>query len=300
MPIAIAVISLVVSSFLTFTVLSVTEENQLNQRLLASTASLYAANSSADVSWFLVKPQKSLETIFKFQQERNDASDPPTPKAALKKDDIELNLGVAMQTQKTVLRIRPDQFIQRFFQSSAEVFLYDVREDKAVREVVMEYCLLGKSCPELIIEWFAIGKEIQFQQLQVLKDLTSETAPLSDCFSFPGISVERCAIRTSQPHPTLSISDGATGFQKKFWLTTRFEALHYLIRFRSVDRTAFDFAMYGKKGETMVALPNTTFEVDETMAMQDAYRRVRQQKAVSGGLQDALEFAHFAENVANK
>jgi len=313
MPLALFLISLIVSGSLFVTTTRVSQDSRLQQNLLASTAAFYTAGSSAEVSWAQVTPETSPQLIEAFKSAYTDqGGQTPTdyiqqtlasggPQATL-----ELNLGIQANAKKNQLSLSKDSLIESFYQNSAEIFLFDVPPDQAVDFLQLEYCQTDDefTCPDLIIDWMEIKSGFQFQQLQSLVDAPSNTDPISACEDFTDMKIKRCIVKsTSMLSGDLTSSTPFdSSFSQAIKLKTNFASVkHYLFRFRSIDRNPFSFRLSGSDslGQTK-PLPNTLFEIDEIGTAKSTFRRIRQQRMVSGGLQDGLEFVHYADEVKPK
>jgi len=298
MPYILFLISILVSSSFYVVLERVTQDSAVNQALLASTAAFYTANSSAEVSWMEVVPEESLEKIPVFES-RMAAAD---AKFETLLDDgweegggLELNRGVESRIVQRSKSLATASLVDTFYQSSGEVFLYEVPPDEVVDSVKVEYCMGDEPCPELIIEWFRLDQSFRFHDLEELKELPSDPDLLNPCLENVFTKIRRCVVRSSsETKDALTVGSGF------FELRTDFPSYHYLIRFRSLDRTLFHFRMFGVKNEKEVGLPTVFFEVDELGKTRNTFRRIQEQQMVSGGLQDGLEFVHFAEWVENK
>lgn len=298
MPYILFLISILVSSSFYLVLERVTQDSAVNQALLASTAAFYTANSSAEVSWMEVVPEESLEKIPVFES-RMAAAD---AKFETLLDDgweagggLELNRGIESRIVQRSKSLAASSFVETFYQSSGEVFLYEVPPDEVVDSVRVEYCVGDESCPELIIEWFRLDRSFRFHDLEELKDLPSDLSPLNPCLDNNLMKIRRCVVRSSSgSKDALALGSGF------FELRTDFPSYHYLIRFRSLDRTSFHFRMAGMKNAKEVGLPTVFFEVDELGRTRNTFRRIQEHQMVSGGLQDGLEFVHFAEKMENK
>ena len=303
MPFILFLISIIVSSSFYLVLERVTQDSAVNQALLASTAAFYTANSSAEVSWTEVLPEDSFQRITHFDDKvraKTDAFELALEDGEV--DSLELNQGVRSTIVQRNKTLSTDPFAEDFYQSSGEVFLYKVPPDEVIDAVLVEYCS-KEPCPELIIEWFRLEANFRFHDLEELKDLHSDPSPINPCLDNSMTRIRRCVVRSSSvSKDVLQVKNSSddTNFLRSFELQTDFPSYHYLIRFRTLDRTAVHFQMSGLKNGKRTGLPTVFFEVDELGQTRNTFRRIREQQMVSGGLQDGLEFVHFAEMVGDK
>lgn len=239
-----------------------------------------------------VVPEESLEKISAFESRVAAVN---AGFEAVLEDGLELNQGIESEIVRRSKSLAAPSFVETFYQSSGEVFLYEVPPDQVVDSVKVEYCIGDDSCPELIIEWFRLDQGFRFHDVEELKDLPSDPSPLNPCLDNALTKIRRCVVRSSA-----GSKDALTIGSNFFELRTDFPSYHYLLRFRSLDRSLFHFRMAGVKNGKEVGLPTAFFEVDELGRTRNTFRRIQQQQMVSGGLQDGLEFVHFAEQVENK
>lgn len=306
MPLALFLISVLVSSSMYLSTQRVMQDSEVNQALVASTAAFYTASSSAEVSWTEVGAESSQRRIEAFRA----VSDNPSEEGALAdalgdEGHLELNQGIESDEERRNLSATQGAFTEVYYQSSAEVFLAEVPPDEVIDALEVEYCAEDSTdpCPEIIVEWFRLGEGFRFQDLAELIDQPTDTSPINPCVVIPQTNVTRCVVRSSsgsQGALQLSESSDDERFLRSFRLTTDFPAYDYLVRFRALDKQPFHFRAHGLRAGLVTGLPSHAFEVDETGSTKFSYRRIRQQQAVSGGLQDGLEFVHYAHEVANK
>jgi hypothetical protein len=303
MPFILFLISVIVSSSFYLVLERVTQDSAVNQALLASTAAFYTANSSAEVSWTEVLPEDSFQRVSHFDDKARAKAD--AFELALEDgevDSLELNQGVRSTIVQRNKTLSTDPFAEDFYQSSGEVFLYKVPPDQVIDAVVVDYCF-EEPCPELIIEWFRLESNFRFHELEELKDLHSDPSPINPCLDNAMTRIRRCVVRSSSgSKDVLQVKNSSSdmNFLRSFELQTDFPSYHYLIRFRTLDRTAVNFQMNGLKNGKRTGLPTVFFEVDELGQTRNTFRRIREQQMVSGGLQDGLEFVHYAEIVEDK
>jgi|GEM_PF-3225091 len=304
MPFILFLISILVSSSFYLVLERVTQDSAVNQALLASTAAFYTANSSAELSWSEVVPEQSLKRVSVFHEVARTSNEFRLSSAEGDSSALEYNQGIESIVAQRKKSLKPDPLTDIFYQSSAEIFLYEVPPDEVIDEVLVDYCFsLDKICPELIIEWFRLDQDFRFHDLEELEDLHSETSPINPCLDNSMTKIRRCVVRDSSgPKDGLDIENSSTDhrFLKSFELQTDFPTYHYLVRFRSLDRTAFHFRIGGLKNGKRIGLPTAYFEVDELGQTRNTFRRIRQQQMVTGGLQDGLEFVHFSEIMEDK
>lgn len=302
MPTAILLVSTLVSSLLTLTVLDVSRDARLNQRMLQSMAALYAGSSSAEVSWQMTTGN-SVDSVKIFVAQKD--KDALATRKSLGEGEIEANQGVAVKSVRNSLKTPhefSDSFFQRYHAEGAAVFLYKVSSNQAVSSLVLEYCVRDqKSCPDLVVEWLVMEENFNFQDLSLLQESLGDETLSAECFEIPGTGTTRCSASTgvnnSAPNSDLHTGDtpSDSSFQRQVELRTPgFDnKKNYLFRFRTRDSNAVDFALYGNRGGNKVVLPNTVFESDDLTESQNSKRRVRDQKGVSGGMQKGLEWGQF-------
>ncbi|MDF2379307.1 MAG: hypothetical protein P1V18_03750 [Candidatus Gracilibacteria bacterium] len=323
MPLALFLISVIVSGSMFVTLDRVSRDTVMNQALVASTAAFYTASSSAEVTWSQVKAEDSTDIVDVFKKASTDTNEGDAgPREYLTKVDygsddydvdptsMEFNQGRVAGARFTGVKIAEQSFVDTYVQSSAEVFMYQVPPDRKTNYIHVDYCETDEACPELIVDWFVLQDGFQFQELAEIKDEPSEkNSIINPCLDYTNLKIKRCVLKTDQVAPVLGDFKQGTsvrsGFQKYLELKTVFPANHYLFRFRTVDRSSVRFKIVGRNngGESdTLDLPLATafFEVDELGNAGLSFRRVRQQQMVSGGLQDGLEFVHFAETVEEK
>lgn len=305
MPLALFLISVLVSSSMYLSVQRVMQDSEVNQALVASTAAFYTASSSAEVSWSDVSTGSALKRVEAFRAVANQPSSESGLAAFGEESSLELNQGIESDEAKRGLSASESSFVELYYQSSAEVFLYEVPADEVIDSLQVDYCAKDSPdlCPEIIVEWFRLGQGFRFQDLQELVDLPADTSPVNPCMDIPGTQMTRCVLRSSSgSRGDLELDDASDDvrFRRSFELRTDFPAYDYLVRFRSLDKKPFYFHVQGRKAGVVTGLPSNAFEVDEIGVTRFSYRRIRQQQAVSGGLQDGLEFVHYAHEVANK
>ncbi len=232
-----------------------------------------------------------------------------------------MNQAVDTDSISTQVKLDTKSFVDQQNLSSAEIFLFEVPIDKAINDIQLDYCDKKKDtsdegqCPELIIEWFKFRADGQtnFLSLDELKKSPSPKDPLSTCLKIESTNTERCVVMTSEGSTNdidikNSISDDT--YHRRVTLKTYLPGIqhpgyHYLFRFRTKDRKNVHFSIYGLRttgGGTKkkAPLPTAYFESDEVGKTQASFRRIRQQQAVSGGLQDGLEYVHYAHEVGGK
>lgn len=302
MPLALFLISVLVSSSMYLSVQRVMQDSEVNQALVASTAAFYTASSSAEVTWSDVEPESSLKRLEAF---RTVADSSEGGLSGLGEGAaLELNQGIESQEAQRRLSAHEVAFVEEYYQSSAEIALFEVPADEIIDSLEVDYCARDSSdpCPEIIVEWFRLGQGFRFQDLQRLDDLPADTSPISPCVDIPETEMTRCVVRSSMgSRGDLSLSNTSDDdFLRSFELRTDFPAYDYLVRFRSLDKKPFHFRAQGRKAGVVTGLPSNALEIDETGVTRFSYRRIRQQQAVSGGLQDGLEFVHYSHEVANK
>jgi len=321
MPLAIFLISVIVSSSLYVSTARISQDSQVNQALVASTSAFYTASSSAEVTWTEVTPENSEEIVEVFQAQDTgtgiDQSQDYLPQVFSSFDEnhdsLEFNKGIEAKSARTGLSMSDvSSFVDQHFQSSAEVFLYQVPPSKAIDSIQVDYCSkdAGGTCPDLIVEWFRLKSSFQFQKLDELVMKVPDLNPLESCMDLTEMGIERCVVRVSSSDSgsKLALKYSSAGsdslYKRSLNLTTQFTGGdHYLFRFRSEDKIPFHFEIYGKNGsmsQQKAPLPTAYKEVDEIGMARFSFRRIREQQQVSGGLQDGLEFVHFAEMVENK
>lgn len=316
MPLALFLISVIVSGSMFVTLDRVSRDTVMNQALVESTAAFYTASSSAEVSWSKVTSEKSTERIETFDSASTDkvegvqGSQAYLAGVSMGTDDfgavqnLEFNQGRVAGARFTGIKIAEQSFVDSYMQSSAEVFLYDVAPNRKVDFIQVDYCADGEGCPELIVDWFVFQDSFHFQKVdQVKLEKSKEKAKIDPCLIELGIM--RCEAVTHDMPTTGHLTAGSssrTGFKKMISLKLDDSSAHYLFRFVTHNKQDVSFKIVGKRDGSLndFPLPTVNFQVEELGHAGNSFRRMRQQKMVSGGNQDGVEFVHFAENVAEK
>ncbi|MDP2691940.1 MAG: hypothetical protein U1C97_03620 [Candidatus Gracilibacteria bacterium] len=316
MPLAIFLITVIISGSLYGSIARVHQDSFVNQTLLASTAAFYTASSSAEVSWTEVNAENSLDVVAAFTGQSTDAEG-ESPESQdylpglfvdLDEDDqksLELNMGIEAASIQTKVELNESSFVDRYFQSSAEVFLYEVPLDLVIDRIRVDFCLdkVDTSCT-LIVEWFRLDKdEFSFQDVESLADQDWDLSSLSACLEYSELGIKRCVLNSalgSRDQLNFVAPPEGSKYTQSMILSTSLSGYHYLFRFRTMDHEQVHFAMYGESGGDRAALPTAFFEIDELGRSQNSFRRIRQQQVVSGGLQDGLEYAQYSETVQDK
>lgn len=310
MPFALFLISVVLSASFSLTFFKISQDQEINQALLQSTMSLYAGNAHAEIAASARRPGTSIalpKTV------ANREGEMP---AALT-DELSLNQGIPASATRRAITTKSDFVPQEYFDSGAEVFLADLKKFPAdnIDYIRIEYCDRVKdqaacsSPPELIIDWFELQSEFRFYDLAELSKVKFENVPLTDCLDQPDLKLKRCVIRTSNITATNSVqlknAEADSPYSRVLLFRILFPSVdQYLFRFRTVAGIPIHFRMMGQKGASgvpkIVQLPTAFLESDETASVRSSFRRVRRQQLLSAGLQDALEFVHYGEEVMNK
>jgi len=288
MPFFLFLVSLLVSFSMFLTVHRVVQDAAFDQQLVASSAAFMLASS---------------ETQGRFSALRAEGNVGAELDQGLG-DQFVYNQDVPVQFVQSSFSNIPDPFLEEFFQSSGEISLLNIPPEQAIDAVEVDYCGASDDvCEDLIIEWFRIGQNFQFQQLEKVKDLESDTSPINPCFDIPMTDTQRCfrMSRKGSIGPlTISSSSSDQRFTHSFRLQTDFPSYRYLIRFRSEKRIPFLFNVTGIKAGKRVPIPMAFVEADAIGEARSSLRRVREQRMVSAGLQDGLDFVHYSHSVANK
>ncbi len=313
MPFAIFLVSLLISSSMYASSARVSQDSLVNQTLINSTAAFYTASSSAEVTWSSTKAEDSTKTIAEFTNFRTDQEGSPTTRDlfsdATSSDGGSMVMNQAVDTDSISTQVKLDtkSFVEEHELNSAEVFLYKVPPDKAIDEIRLDYCHEDKdtSCPDLIVEWFRISDtaSLSFLDLESLKDKSSDLNQYNTCLDISEMNAERCVVQTQQGSSSdLDVISNLdeTMYQRRIVLNTLFPGNHYLFRFRTRDKSPIHFRLMGVRGGKEAPLPTAYFESDEVGQTQASFRRIRQQQAVSGGLQDGLEYVHYAHQLESK
>lgn len=162
--------------------------------------------------------------------------------------------------------------------------------------VQVDFCLRRQlsHCPELIVEWFQFERGKPFLDLQTLTKDQSPFSLMNGCLSIPSLSLQRCVKKITGE---LSSDDR---FLKSFRLPIDYPRYQYLIRFHSRNRSTFAFRVVGRGGGREVSLPGLFSEIDQQANTKNAFRRIRNQRLISAGLQDGLQFVLSAEEMVSK
>lgn len=310
MPTALFLISVIISASFSLTFFRISQDQQINQALLQSTMSLYASNAHAEIAVSARKPGTSI-ALPKTIADRE--GEPPSSLA----DPMTLNQGIPASAPRRAITTKSDFVPQEYFDSGAEVFLADLKKFPAdnIDFIRIEYCDRIKdqapcsSPPELIVDWFELQSEFRFYDLAELSQVKFENVPLTDCLKPEGLNMRRCVIRTSNIAATNAVqlknAEAESPYSKALLFRTIFPSVEqYLFRFRTVSGIPIHFRMMGQKGASgvpkIVQLPTAFLESDETATVRSSFRRIRRQQLLSAGLQNALEFVHYGEEVMNK
>lgn len=310
MPIALFLIAAIVSSTMFVHMQSIAQNTPLNDALLASTAAFYAASSSAEITWGVSKSISSAEGLKEFNERRQKNEAERGNKGFLGDvtftggaTSLELNKGRVAGSVRTKMTSSPMSFLEEYRQPSGEVLMMDIQPHEAPESFQVDYCIDGEPCPDLVVEWFRFSKDFSFHDLTSLEDLDNlekleiEESSLSPCITDPVLKTTRCLVNTGETGDLggLTVGDSKRpGYLKGINLRLQGSSYHYLIRFRSDDKSSFYFKIYGLDGVNKeMPLPNTIMETDETGNAGLSFRRIREQKLIHGGFQEGLEYSHF-------
>jgi len=160
MPWFLFLMSLMVSTSMFLVSQRVVRDVESDRAFVASEAAFWAAESGLEEWWSDAVVEDSAEQRGEFQS-----------LAGLKEeggddDRLTLNQEVAVNFVQRSFSSDPDPFLSWYEQSSGELFLSDAPVDQAIEALEVDYCLVGESCPELVIDWFRIGKDFQFQKIR--------------------------------------------------------------------------------------------------------------------------------------
>ncbi len=272
-------------------------DQQVGQTFFSTQAAFYAAESAADLARASGRPalgaelQKSL-----IKNSQKDFSKNPII--------LEANQGVTAKAVHTTASLDPSPQLATFHQSSGEIFLQALPPDKNMDAIRLECGLKASSqaCPELLLEWFELKSGFVFADLKTLL-ASSRFQVISGCLDLP-IGIKRCVSTSSFiTSSDLSVNSGGSdsNFNSIIRLATRFETgSDYLFHFRSLDAKAFDFRLSGERAGKAVPLPLLEEESSALGKSAQSFAQITDQHLVSGGLQDVLDFAHYAEEAGAK
>ncbi len=273
-------------------------DQQFDQAFFSSQSAFFAAESNADLGRALGRPAFGSE----LQRSLTKNTQRDFSKTSI---DLEANQGVAAKAVHTTVSMDPALSLSFFHQTSGEIFLQALTPDKKIDALRLE-CgskRASQPCPELLLEWFEVKSGFQFSDLKTLLKNPATIPIVSGCLELP-IGIKRCVSTSSLPTSSdLSVYPGASGsdFSTLIRLSTRFEnASDILFRFRSLDAKPFDFRLTGEHSGQSVPLPLLEEESSALGKSVQSFRQVSDQHLVSGGLQDTLDFAHYAEEAAAK
>lgn len=309
MPFALFLISVIISTSFSLTFFKISQDQEINQALLQNTMSLYVGNAHAEIASSARKPGTSIALPEAVANREGEAP------AALA-DPLALNQGIPASGTRRAITTKSDFVPQEYFDSGAEVFLADLKKFPAdnIDFIRIEYCdriIDQDACsspPELIVDWFELQSEFRFYDLAELSKIKFENIPLTDCLPQPELKLKRCVMRTSSitsDAVQIKNAEADSPYSKVLLFRTIFPSVsQYLFRFRTVAGIPIHFRMMGQKGASgvpkIVQLPTVFLESDETATVRSSFRRIRKQQLLSAGLQDALEFVHYGEEVMNK
>lgn len=322
MPLALFLISSLVSVSMFVSSSRIVQDSQVNNLLLASSRALYASESSRQLAWNQMRPDRSsgkgVEVVRDFIDKSTalgaETTDGLIVNKRLLHDEIKdisaterekWDVGERVQSVRTLVQSQADAFVKEYYDSSIDFFFYDLQPGQYFSSFVVDYCSTDvSSCSDLIIEWFEIqrvGFSVEFDSLEQLKD-----DPFAD--PYQSSKIGRKVVNSADSvqrgqYANLNFSSSADPeYKKRFTLSSFvFVNNHYLVRFRSQDGKPFHFQVQVHNTTSKpMKIPNTIFEVDDVSSSDDSFRRVRQQKRFSSGLQPGLEYLMAVDRIIDK
>jgi len=316
MPIALFLISALVSVSMFVSASRIVQDSQVNQLLLASSRAVYASESSSQLAWHKVRPDRGAEVIGDFYENTSalDGSDISNEGRVVDKrllqesilslseaDQIELQIGDRVKNVRSKLSAQADAFVKEYFETSIDFFFQDVTPYQQFEKFVIDFCDVDASCPSLIVEKFVItksGSMIEFDTLEGLRD-----NPFLNPYQHSAIDREVLANVAGVDSPYRN-SLGQPVYQKRYVIENldfNNQNKDHLVRFRSQDGSYFRFQVQAQNSSgDLCEIPNTVFEVDDISSSDDSFRRVRQQRRFFGGLQPGLEYVYSADKMVDK
>lgn len=318
MPVALFIVTALISVSMFVSASRIVEEGQVNRLLLSSTSALYASESTRHLAWREMRADKGVEVVRDFLDasvERGaQVNEELVVDRSFLQDEIEgvggagsddWEIGERVKSVRTQVQAQVDAFVKEFDQATGDFFFYDIQPGQYFTSFVIDYCgATASTCPDLIIEWFEIrrvGLSLEFNKLDELK-----FASFTDPFEASGI--QRFVVNTADvfqrsQYSNLSFSTSPEDdYKQRFSLSSFvFVQNHYLIRFRSQNAQEFNFQVQVfDSTNNPKKIPNTIFEVDDVGTSDLAFRRIRQQKRVLPGLQPGLEYLHAVDRIIDK
>lgn len=312
MPLALFLISVIVSGTMIIQVQGISQDSLVNQALVESTAAFYTAGSSAEVSWNVVKladGASSVERLGTFTAQKASTQGVSGVQVVSGSDTVtglEFNKGRSAASGKSLLKNETLAFAEELRAASAEVFF----DAGSLATMKMDYCLTSApSCPDLIVEWFEMpkGSGATYDQLSKYELKSRKLSDLIQPCENVTNTIKRC-VTTTRPGrvkgnltPQSSPLPGSP-FRKAISLVGLTSNKSYLVRFRVIGKSTeqISYQFYGFDGVKNVALTNSYFEADEVGKAGASTRGIRQQQMVSGGLQSGLEFVHYTRELEIK